>query len=38
MIRKYRNHTLQINPRHRDEEPQNIYNNNTSVRKLEQSN
>ena len=23
MIRKYRNHTLQINPQHREEEPQN---------------
>ena len=25
MIRKYHNHTLQTNPRHRKEEPQNIY-------------
>ena len=29
MIRKYYNHTLQTNPRHRKEEPQNIYNNKT---------
>ena len=32
MIRKYYNHTLQTNQRHREEEPQNIYSNNTSVR------
>ena len=24
MIRKYHNHTLQTNPRHREEEPQSI--------------
>ena len=30
--RKYHNHILQTNPRHREEEPHNIYNNNTSVR------
>ena len=34
MIRKYHNHTLQTNPRHRQEESQNIYSNNTYVRKL----
>ena len=32
MIRKYHNHTQQANPPHREEEPQNFYNNNTSVR------
>ena len=32
MIRKYHNHTLQTNPWHREEEPQNIYSNNTYVR------
>ena len=32
MIRKYHNHTLQANPRQREKEPQNIYDNNTSVR------
>ena len=32
MIKKYHNHTLQTNPRHREEEPANIYSNNTSVR------
>ena len=32
MIRKYHNHTLQTNPRHCEEEPHNIYSNNTSVR------
>ena len=32
MIRKYHNHTLQTNPRRREEESQNIYSNNTSVR------
>ena len=32
MIRKYHNHILQTSPRHHGEEPQNIYNNNTSVR------
>ena len=32
MIRKYQNHTLQTNPRHGEEEPQNIYSTNTSVR------
>ena len=36
MIRKYHNHTLQINPWHRKEEPQNINSNNT--RQLKQSN
>ena len=29
---EYHNHTLQTNPRHLEEEPQNIYSNNTSVR------
>ena len=32
MIRKYHNHVLQTNPRLREEEPQKIYSNNTSVR------
>ena len=32
MIRKYHNQTLQTNSRHRDEEPQNNYANNTSAR------
>ena len=30
--RKYHNHTLQTNPRHREEQPQNIFSNNTYVR------
>ena len=30
MIRKYQNHTLQTNPRHRKEEPHNITSNKTS--------
>ena len=29
---KKHNHTLQTNPRHREEEPHNFYNNNTSLR------
>ena len=32
MIRKYHNYILHPNPRHREEEPQNIYSYNTSVR------
>ena len=32
MIRKYHNHTLHPYPRHRKEEPQNIYSSNTSIR------
>ena len=32
MIRKYHIHTLQTNPRHREKEQHNIYNNNLSVR------
>ena len=32
MIRKYHNHTLQTNPWHLEEEPQNIYSNKTSGR------
>ena len=32
MIRKYHNHTPQANPRHRDEESQNIYSNKSPVR------
>ena len=32
--RKYHNHTLQTNPQHREEEPNNIYSNNTFVRHL----
>ena len=31
MIRKYHTHTLQTNPWHIEEEPQNIYSNNTSL-------
>ena len=39
MIRKYHNPTLQTNPRHREEEePQNIYSNETSARQQKQSN
>ena len=34
MIRKYHNHSLQTKPRHREEEPQYIYSNNTAVRKI----
>ena len=32
MIRKYHNHTLQTYPRHREEEPKNLYSNTTYVR------
>ena len=32
MVRKYHNHTLQTNPRYREEEPQNIYSNKTYVK------
>ena len=38
VVRNNHNHTLQTNPRHREEEPQNIYSNYTSVRQLKQSN
>ena len=38
MIRKYDYHKLQTNPRHREEEPQNIYRNKTSERQLKLSN
>ena len=38
MIRKYHNHTLQTNPRHRKLEPQNICSNETFVRQKKQSN
>ena len=38
MIRKYHNHTLQTNPRHRKEEPQNIYSNKTFVWQQKQNN
>ena len=38
MIRKYHNHILQTNIRHGEEEPQNIYSNNTSARQQKQSN
>ena len=38
VIRKYRNHTLQTNPWHREEEPQNIKSNKTLERQLKQSN
>ena len=32
MIRKYHNHIMETIQRHREEEPQNIHSNNTSVR------
>ena len=32
MIRKYNNHLLQTNPRHREEKPQSMYSNYTYVR------
>ena len=32
MIKKYHNHILQTTPRHSEEEPGNIYSNNTSLR------
>ena len=32
MIRQYHNHKLQTHPRHREEEPQDIYSNKTSER------
>ena len=35
---KYHNHTLQTNPRHRKEEPLNIYSNKTFVRQQKHSN
>ena len=38
MIRKYHTHTLQTNPGHREEEPQNIYSTKTSVRQQKQNN
>ena len=38
MIRKYHNYTLQANPWHRKEEPQNIYSNKTFLRQHKQSN
>ena len=38
MIRKYHIHTLQINPKHREEEPQNTNSHKTSGRQLKQSN
>ena len=38
MIRKYHNHTPQTNPRHREEESENIYSNKTSIRQWKQSN
>ena len=38
MIRKYHNHKLQTNTRHRQEELQDIYSNKTSKRHLRQSN
>ena len=36
MIRKYHNHTLQTNPRHHEEEPQNTDCHKTSGRQLKQ--
>ena len=38
MIGKYHNHTMQINPRRREEEPQNTNSHKTSGRQLKQSN
>ena len=38
MIRQYHNLILQTNPRHPEEEPQNIYSNKTSEIQLKQSN
>ena len=38
MTRRNHNHTLQTNPPHCDEEPQNIYINKTSVRQQKQIN
>ena len=35
---KYHNHKLQLNPRPRDEEPQDIYSNKTSETQSKQSN
>ena len=37
MTGKYHNHALQINPPHREEEPQNTYSHNTPGRQLMQS-
>ena len=38
MIKKYNNHTLQTNPWHNEEEPQNANSHKTSGRQLKQSN
>ena len=38
MVRKYHNHTLQPNPRHRKEEPQNTNSQKTPGRQLKQNN
>ena len=38
LIRKYHNHILMSNQRHREEEPQNIYSQKTSKRQYKQSN
>ena len=38
MIRNYHNHTLQTNPRHREEEPQNTNSHKTLERQLKQNN
>ena len=35
MIRKYHNHTLQTNPQHREEEPQNTKSHKTSMERYE---
>ena len=37
MIKKYHNHTLQTNPMHGEEEPQNTNSHKTSGRQLNQS-
>ena len=37
MVRKYHNDTRQNNPRHREEEPQNINSHKTSGRQLKQN-
>ena len=38
MTSKYHNPTLRINPRHREEEPQNTYSHTSAGRQLEKNN
>ena len=38
MVRKYHNHILYTNPRHREEEPQDTHSRKTPGRQLKQSN